>query len=304
MLTMTNHGHQPTNGKLNGQAGNSNRSSAGKVGGKLPPRVAGKFAARVGGDSEGQQLVSLLLELAPEAGEVQKRQQQIFESTLSLSRCMDQPNFTRVGRDDLQRMILLYDQLFFDSKLLARARREGISFGWSSRMTRNAGKTVTHYPNGRQGGRKFEIVLSSTLLFQTFEDVRRPVEVTGLICKNRLEAMQRVVEHELVHLGEMLVWDTSSCSLRRFHGIANRFFGHKRHQHDLITQTERAASKFRLKTGSRVRFKFEGQVLTGIVNRITRRATVLVEDPRGTQFTDGKRYRRYYVPLESLIPVA
>lgn len=217
---------------------------------------------------------------------------------------MDQPNFTRIGRDDLQRMIMLYDQLFFDGKLLARARQEGIKFGWSSRMTRNAGKTVTHYPKGRKGARQFEIILSSTLLFQTFEDVRRPVEVTGLACKNRLEAMQRVVEHELVHLGEMLVWDTSSCSLRRFHGIASRFFGHKRHQHDLITQTERAASKFQLKTGSRVRFKFEGQVLTGTVNRITRRATVLVEDARGERFTDGKRYRKYYVPLESLISVA
>ena len=115
--------------------------------------------------------------------------------------------------------------------------------------------------------------------------------------------MQRVVEHELVHLAEMLIWDASSCSQRRFHGIANRFFGHSRHQHDLITQTERAARKFRLATGSRVRFEFEGKSYTGTVNRITRRATVLVEDPKGERFTDGKRYRRFYVPLESLIVV-
>ena len=115
--------------------------------------------------------------------------------------------------------------------------------------------------------------------------------------------MQRIVEHELVHLAEMLLWDDSSCAKRRFHGIANRFFGHTEHKHDLITQAERAASKFRLAPGTQVRFRFEGKMLTGTVNRITRRATVLVEDPRGERFADGRLYRRFYVPLEKLTPV-
>jgi hypothetical protein len=201
-------------------------------------------------------------------------------------------------------MALLYDELFFQSQLIGGARKEGIRFGWSSRMTKNAGKTVTHYSTGgKSGNRRFEIILSSTLLFQTFDDVKRPVEVTGLVCHNRLEAMQRIVEHELVHLAEMLIWNTSSCSRRRFHGVATRFFGHQEHKHDLITQMERAAAKFRLQPGSRVQFRFEGKLLIGTLNRITRRATVLVQDARGEQFTDGKKYRRYYVPLESLTPV-
>jgi hypothetical protein len=253
-------------------------------------------------DVQNQQLGRFVLEHSPTAPDIRARQQAIFDTTLRLSRCMESPNFTRVGADDLQRMALLYDEMFFESRLVSGARREGISFGWSARMTKNAGKTVTHYPAGHRGKqRKFEIILSSTLLFQTFDDVNRPVEVTGLRCKNRLEAMQRVVEHELVHLAEMLVWDTSSCSRRRFHSVANRFFGHLEHKHDLITQAERAARKFQLKPGSQVSFRFEGKVLTGTVNRITRRVTVLVVDPKGERFNDGKRYRRYYVPLESLM---
>ncbi|WP_235935303.1 hypothetical protein [Candidatus Laterigemmans baculatus] len=277
-----------------------------------------------------QQLGQFALAHKPDPAVVRAKQKQIFDATLALSRRMDGPNFTRIGPDDLQRMAIQYDQLFFDSQLVGGARREGIRFGWSSRMTRNAGKTVTHYtgsrhsqgalakgtrgtaarnaadgsPEGRgKGTRNFEIILSSTLLFQTFADVKRPVEVTGIVCRNRLEAMQRIVEHELVHLLEMLVWDDSSCSQRRFHGIAQRFFGHREHRHDLITQAERAATKFQLKPGSRVRFRFEGQVLTGHINRITRRATVLVADPHGERFSDGHRYRRYYVPLEQLVPV-
>jgi hypothetical protein len=254
-------------------------------------------------DAQYQQLGRFVLEHSPASPDVRQRQRAIFDTTLRLSRCMDGPNFTRVGADDLQRMAFLYDDFFFQSQLIGSARKEGIRFGWSSRMTKNAGKTVTHYSNGRAGSRRFEIILSSTLLFQTFDDVERPVEVTGLVCKNRLEAMQRIVEHELVHLAEMLVWNNSSCSRRRFHGVASRFFGHREHKHDLITQAERAASKFRLKPGSRVQFAFEGRILVGTLNRITRRATVLVQDAKGERFNDGKKYRRYYVPLESLKPV-
>lgn len=260
-------------------------------------------------DPRNQRLGQFALAHQADPAVVRAKQRQIFDATLALSRRMDGPNFTRIGHDDLQRMAIQYDQLFFDSQLIGGARREGIRFGWSSRMTRNAGKTVTHYSghrgvgSRRKGVRNFEIILSSTLLFQTFADVQRPVEVTGIVCGNRLEAMQRVVEHELVHLLEMLVWDDSSCSQRRFHGIAHRFFGHREHRHDLITQSERAAKKFQLKPGSRVRFTFEGRVLTGHINRITRRATVLVADPKGERFSDGHRYRRYYVPLEHLVPV-
>lgn len=36
------------------------------------------------------------------------------------------------------------------------------------------------------------------------------------------------------------------------------------------------------------------------MNRITRRATVLVEDSRGVLYADGKRYLTFYVPLPLL----
>lgn len=217
-----------------------------------------------------------------------------------MSRVMQGKNFANVGVDDLQRMILLYDREFFDGRLIPAVKSEGFSVSWSSRMTSNAGKTVTAFPNGARGKRKFEIVLSSTLLFQTFRDVQRPIMVTGMQCHNRLEAMQRITEHELVHLLEMFVWNDSSCGRDRFQSIANRMFLHTQHNHQLITQTERAAKRFAVRVGSTVQFDHNGQTLTGRVNRITRRATVLVPDPNGEPFEDGGRYVRFYVPLEHL----
>jgi hypothetical protein len=250
------------------------------------------------------------------AEEIRGRQRRIFAEVLQLSRSMESPNFTRIDSDDLRRMTMLYDREFFNSQLLVLIGRERLRFGISARMTRIAGKLVTHYadraskkmtavqPQIRQDTRRFEMVLSSTLLFQAFGDVDRPITVTGLRCNNRLEAMQRVCEHELVHLLEMFLWNDSSCSQSRFQNIAGRFFGHTEHRHDLITQSERAARNFDIRVGARVRFSVEGKTLVGCVNRITRRATVLVEDARGERFTDGRRYVRYYVPLEQLRRVA
>lgn len=236
-----------------------------------------------------------------ERSEIDTHQREIHAQMLTLSRTITHPNFTRIGRDDLMRMIRMYDDRFFGGKILPVAMAEGLTFGISSRMTSVAGKLVTHYPTGRRTGvRKFELVLSSTLLFQTFEDVDRPVEVTGRTCRDRLEAMQRVAEHEFVHLIEMLIWNDGNCSEARFQSIAHRYFAHTDYRHQLITQRERAAIKFDIRVGDRVKFLHDGKTLVGRVNRITRRATILVDDPKGEPFSDGGRYARFYVPLERL----
>lgn len=230
-----------------------------------------------------------------------KWQREIHEQTLQLSRSIDRPNFTKVSKADVARMIRMYDDRFFGGRILPVAEAEGLTFGLSSRMTRIAGKLVTQYPEGtHEGLRSFELVLSSTLLFQTFEDVDRPVEVTGRLCKDRLEAMQRIAEHEFVHLIEMLIWNDGNCSEARFQSIAKRYFAHTDYQHDLITQKERAAVKFDIRVGDHVRFGHEGRYLYGRVNRITKRATILVPNDSGEKFSDGKRYVRFYVPLERL----
>ena len=138
---------------------------------------------------------------------------EIHRQMLLSSRSIDGPNFRKVSSDDVSRMIRLYDERFFGGKIVAEASSEGLSFSLSSRMTSVGGMLVTQYPDGiHRGRRRFELVLSSTLLFQTFEDVNRPIKVAGCLCRDRLEAMQRIAEHEFVHLVEMLIWNDGNCN--------------------------------------------------------------------------------------------
>ena len=227
---------------------------------------------------------------------------QVREAMLRESKHIKAPNFDEIHADDVGRLFRLYDSVFFDGRLeLAAKERSGspLRFRLSSRATRAGGKTIM-YRRRQPKGIEYEIVIASRLLFLTFDEVERSVIVCGHQCHDRLEAMQRIMEHEMVHLAELVVWSKSSCRAERFHGMARRLFGHTGFNHDLVTPRESAAVKFNLQVGHMVSFEMEGRTLTGRINRIQSRATVLVEHPEGTKYTDGKRYQKYYVPLPML----
>jgi len=225
---------------------------------------------------------------------------------LVASKAMETRNFHRIAKQDLERMAEAYDRHFFNGLCLPLARSYGMSFRLSSRMTRAGGKTTRTIFRGtksKPSHAHYEIALSTSLLFQSFRKPGDSIRVCGHECIDRLTAMQRIVEHEMIHLGEMLAWIQSDCSAGRFQSIARNMFGHTEHRHELITQQERAAKEFNILAGARVAFPYEGTVLKGIVNRITRRATILVEDLRGTRYSNGKRYLKYYVPIHQLRPI-
>jgi hypothetical protein len=233
-------------------------------------------------------------------------QQRIGTSVLRVSKSMETRNFHRVGKQDLESMAEAYDELFFQGLCLPLARSYGLSFRLSARMTRAGGKTTrTIYRGTRSKPSRthYEIAISTSLLFQSFRKPNDSIRVCGHDCIDRLTAMQRIVEHEMIHLCEMLAWIQSDCSASRFQSIARNMFGHTEHKHELITQQERAAKEFNIRAGANVAFPFEGRLLHGVVNRITRRATILVEDPRGERYSNGKRYLKYYVPIQQLRPI-
>ncbi|MBC8353464.1 MAG: SprT-like domain-containing protein [Planctomycetes bacterium] len=229
----------------------------------------------------------------------------IYEDSLRGSNHLSGGNFSSIHTGDLERLFDLYDERCFDGGCREMLGDTPLSFRLSKRMTSAAGKATRLRHRDRRTkevSTEYEIAVSTTLLFQTFEDDDRSIVMSGIECRNRLEALQRVLEHEMVHLIEFLIWQNSSCSAKRFQSVANRFFSHTEHTHQLITPRERALTKFGIKPGTRVSFRLDGEHYMGVVNRITKRATVLVEDRRGVRYTDGKRYTKFYVPVALLNP--
>src|SRR4051794_34086472 len=260
------------------------------------------------GESEVYEDRRRLLHLAHSPAEIARRTRQVSEAIRRDSPNLRDGAFTAIAARDLQRLYELYDAAFFDG-LLARmlhAEAASLRFRLSPRMSRKAGTTTMFHDRnpptapGSPLPTYFEIAVSTLLLFNTFREVGRPVTVGGLVCRDRLEALQRIMEHELLHLAEFLGWGRSSCAQANFHDLSRRIFGHEGTTHDLVTPREVAAERHGIRVGDLVHFEHEGRRLTGRVNRITRRATVLVEDPRGRPFTDGKNYATYYVPLPLL----
>lgn len=239
----------------------------------------------------------------------------IREALLRESRLVRTPNFVRIADLDLARLFNLYDAEFFDGWLRREVEKDGtgrLTFRLAPRMSRTGGTTTRLRRKLKQAGgggavqrTDYEIAISTRLLFLTFGagpagEAFRPVTVCGLTCLDRLSAMQRIMEHEALHLAEMLVWNHSSCAAPRFKRLARRLFGHTESTHDLVTPVEQAKATYDLRVGDAVRFEHEGEPLVGVINRINRRATVLVESGRGVRYTNGKRYLKFYVPLTLL----
>jgi hypothetical protein len=249
-----------------------------------------------------------LLSLHNTAKNVSAKTEIIRDMILAESKRIREPNFGTIHPDDLARLFALYDERFFDGwlgKAVIDKTKTPLTFRLSSTMTRAGGKTIrTRIPQG-SGGHKFsfEIAIGSRLLFMTFGDVDRPVTVCGLSCENRLQALQRIMEHEIIHLAELLFFDKSSCSAGQFKFLAKNIFHHADTKHDLVTPIELAAVQHGIRLRQKVEFRFHGVRHIGMVNRIHHRATVLVESGEGRKHTDGKRYLKFYMPLRMLTPV-
>lgn len=222
----------------------------------------------------------------------------IYRQILSESDNFESGNYTVISSSDLKRLFELYDQYFFDS-YFQREFSGKISFRLSKRMTKSGGKVERSRSDG-----SYRISLSSFLIFRSFSDDCREIKVNGVVCRDRLEATMRILEHEIVHLLEMTFYGESSCKKRRFKEISNRIFGHTDVTHQLVTQPEAAHRHYNLHAGDTVAFKFDNRKYTGVISRINKRATVMVRDKAG-HFRDsrGRRYAKYYIPLPSLEPV-
>jgi hypothetical protein len=227
----------------------------------------------------------------------------IYQHMLTNSRSIRGGNFDELSNSDLGLLFQVTHEQFFDGQvgqLCEQKASRPLSFRLSTRMTTSGGMTtMNQYVNRRSRATEFEIAIATTPLFGTFNEESTAI-VSGVKCNDRLEALQRIMEHEMVHLIEMLLWNDSNCSANPFKKIVRRFFGHTESNHQLLTPRDLARKRLGISPGDQVTFSVDGQQIKGHVNRITKRATILVKHPQGVLYSDGCKYQKFYVPLKHL----
>src|SRR5262249_18023330 len=154
--------------------------------------------------------------------------------TLTNSAHIREANFRAIHTRDLEFLFRAYDSQFFAGLIAPALEGRRLSFRAAPRMTKAGGKTFRF--RSRSGEVSFEIASGVAILFDSFRETDRPITVCGIECVSRLEALQRIFEHELVHLAEQLCWDHSNCAVARFQDIARRLFLHRTHTHNLVTR--------------------------------------------------------------------
>lgn len=223
------------------------------------------------------------------------------EEFISISKNIKSGKITSIGEEELKLLFNLYDKYFFNryfkNNFLGR-----IKFSLSKRMSKSAGKTIIPGNNIKLPEEKqtYEIRIGVNFLFQYYE-LKKEKFVVGIKTIDSLHALILVFEHELIHFIEFYIFSRSSCKNSQFKTIANNIFGHNGVYHSLPTSSEIISNNFGLMTGDKVTFIYNKQNKNGVIYRINKRAVVMVSNSRGDYVDkEGKRYSKFYVPLEML----
>jgi len=245
------------------------------------------------GDKMQQDLA--LMKLSRE--EVIGRRDEIKKQFIKRSMNYLENGLVDISAVDIKILFNLYDDNFFQETF--KKYKMNIKFSVSSRMTSAAGKTLAKTRNGKLVN-DFEIRLSK-VFFNNLLKTEEDREVCGLKCEERLMAVMLIMEHELLHLLEFVIYGNSNCSNPRFKILAKNIFGHTQSYHKLPNNREILKRDKNMGVGDRVCFDFKNRELEGILYKVNKRAVVMVNSENG-QYSDKKgiKYEKYYVPLEKL----
>lgn len=233
--------------------------------------------------------------------EVNGKRKKVYSQLIILSENIKNGIITKISVQDLHLLFKLYDEIFLQSYFNDNLYGK-IEFSLSKRMTSSAGKTI--YPRNIKSLHlndvNFEIRMAVNF-FLKFYETKGDKVVNGIIAKDALEALQLVFEHEICHLLELTLYKQSSCSGKRFKGIANNIFGHTKSYHELPTGRQ-LANNYGVTVGKKVRFKHNNSTINGIITNINKRATIMVLNDMGNYIDkNGNRYIKYYVPLNMIL---
>lgn len=232
---------------------------------------------------------------------INSKREYIKKNLFTQSRFVKSEDFTSISDRDLYILYNLYDDIFLDSWLKNNFKGK-IKLTLSRQLTRAAGNTKTkkNIAMIKPEDIEFEIKISLNHLIN-FDKTDRDKYVGGIKVNNKLDSLMLVFEHELCHVIEFLIYKKSNCSKQPFKSLISDLFGQSESHHKLVTTREANFSQYGLVPGDWVSFEYAGDELTGFINKINKRATVMSPSQHG-KYVDksGQHYTKYYIPLSCL----
>ncbi|WP_375561035.1 SprT-like domain-containing protein [Bernardetia sp. OM2101] len=234
--------------------------------------------------------------------EITERFEKVRQQVFIQSKQIKTDNFGLVSNNDVKLIFELYDTYFFDNYFKENKVIDRMAFDFSKKMT-SAGGKLMYYKVTKHNPIQFRMRISAYLIFNSFKEQtnNKTINLAGFQTKNRLEALLHVIEHEIIHLIEFIAFNDSSCKKGNFKKLANSIFGHTAFTHQLLTGKMEALKEYDLRVGDWVKFTFDGKSHTGVIHRITKRATVMALDATG-EYKDnkGSRFTKFYILLKYL----
>lgn len=194
----------------------------------------------------------------------------------------------KIRPDHVASLFSKYDNVFFDNKLSERLHNR-ISFACSTRMTKTGGKVTR-----KNSENTYILTVSEPLVTKSILSEQNGVLVNGLECHDSLDAMMGIIEHEIIHIIEFEYCGKSSCGKKRFKTLAHNIFGHTDTKHNLRLTPANGTPLKKVAIGTQVQFEHSNNVYTGVVSRVTKRATVVLDA------SCNKKYKKMYVPISLL----
>jgi hypothetical protein len=208
-------------------------------------------------------------------------------------------NFSDLKNSDIKRLFDLYDDYFFGGSIMEKINSSGSTIKFTSSSL--GGSTFAGKCIMTKAGMKctFELRFPSKLFLKLFtqKGSNKLLKTNGIICRDRLECLQLVFEHELVHL-IMHLWnyydksgDLYSSHGKLFQCMTKSLFDHTDYRHELFNEFEEGTEFITKKVafvGMDVYILVDGKNIYGKITKVNPKKAII-------QTESGKMYKSSYV---------
>ena len=193
------------------------------------------------------------------------------------------PNFTQLSVKNLHYLYQLYDFEFFNNKLNHHLLLTNglLLFDISDRMTKTAGKckSIKELHSSGISTSTYSIKISTAIILDTFVSKNSPLACNGLLCKDRIDCLMIVFEHELMHFvirSNINISEPSaiySSHGKLFKQLVYAYFNHTGVTHGLL---DIIVDKGQFKIGDSVKFTLSKQgLITGTIKKLNPKRAVI-----------------------------